>query len=99
MSKTGNTIILFIFAARTYTLRLPTLSFHLHYCHFIMSEGRRGRRPPLLVTNADQVTHVESTEGAPSIALDDEQVPRAHVEEEQTEAPGKGVVYIKCICL
>ena len=55
----------------------------LHYFYFIMPEGRRGRRPPLPATNVAQVTHVESTEGAPSTASD----------AEHTEAPGKGVVY------
>ena len=58
-----------------------------------MSEGRRGRRPPLPASNVVQVTLVESTEGAPSTASNVEQVPRALVEEEHTEAPGKGVVY------
>ena len=58
-----------------------------------MSEGRRGRRPPLLSTNIAQVTHVESTEGSPSTASDVEQVPRALVEEEHTEAPSKSVMY------
>ena len=69
------------------------LLFQLHHCYFIMSEGRRGRRPPLTTTNVAQVTHVASTEGAPSTALDAKQVPRALVEVEQTEASGKGVVY------
>ena len=58
-----------------------------------MSEGRRGRRPPLPAKNVAQVTPIESTEGASSTASDVEQGPRALVEEEETEAPGKGVVY------
>ena len=60
-----------------------------------MSDRRRGRRPSLLpVTSVAQVTPAESTEGAPpSAASDVEQVPRAPVEEEQTEAPSKDVVY------
>ena len=58
-----------------------------------MSEGRKGRRPPLPATHVAQVTPVESTEGATSTALDVEQVPRAPFEEEQTEAPSKRVVY------
>ena len=58
-----------------------------------MSEERRDRRPPLSASNYAQVTYVESTEGAPSTASDVGHVPRAHVEEEQTEAPCQGVFY------
>jgi hypothetical protein len=95
MSKTGNTATVLLSFSRP--AHIPCdylfLLFQLHHCYFIMSEGRRGRRPPLPATNVAQVTPVESTEGAPSTASDVEQVPRALGEEEQTEAPGKGVVY------
>jgi hypothetical protein len=59
-----------------------------------MFEGRRGRRPPLPATYVAKVTLIEGTEGAPITASDDEQVLRAHVDEERAEASGKGVVYV-----
>lgn len=56
-----------------------------------MSEGRRGRRPPLPPSSV-VVIPVENAEGAPSTASDDEEVPLAHVDGEQTEPSGKGAV-------
>ena len=57
-----------------------------------MSEGRRGRRPPLPPSNAAPVIPLEYVEGAPSTVSDVEQVPLAHVDGEQTKSSGKGAV-------
>ncbi len=57
-----------------------------------MSEGRRGRRPPLPPSNAAPVIPPENAEGAPSTVSDVEQVPLAHVDGDRTESSGKGAV-------
>jgi hypothetical protein len=53
---------------------IAKLPFEFHFFNSIMSEGRRGRRPPLPPSNA-LVIPVENAEGAPSTASDDEEVP------------------------
>ena len=70
---------------------IPVLPFEFHLFNLIMSEGRRGRRPPLPPSNAP-VIPVENAEGAPSTASDAEEVPLSHVDGEQTEPSGKGAV-------
>ena len=57
-----------------------------------MSEGRRGRRPPLPPSNAAPVIPVENTEGVPSTGSDAEHVPLAEVNGEHIESASKGAV-------
>ena len=57
-----------------------------------MSEGRRGRRPPLPPSNAASDIPVENAEGVPSTGSDVEQVPPAEVNGEHTESASKGAV-------
>jgi hypothetical protein len=57
-----------------------------------MSEGRRGRRPPLPPSNAASVIPAENAEGVPSTGSDAEHVPLAEVSEEHTKSASKGAV-------
>ena len=70
---------------------IPVLPFEFHFFNSIMSEGRRGRRPPLPPSNAT-VIPVENAEGAPSTASNAKEVPLLHVDGEQAEPSGKGAV-------
>ncbi len=59
-----------------------------------VSEGRRGRRPPLPASAFAQATLVDSPGGAPRIVSEVDCVPLAHVDGEQTETTSKDMVWL-----